>query len=215
MSKIKAIYITAFLIILVSSCGQLGSLQTAKVLDKNETIVGGAAYGYGIYDDTAVGGEIGSGVFPHAELLVRRGFGSNLDAGLKFSVAGNILLDAKYQFFNKQDSPFAAAIGGGFEFQGSNFSENLVYRAHLPLYFSYHPTEKSALYLTPRYVYQVVTNDENTSFYGGSFGYSFRASSRISLMLEGSYYIPQMVNSNNSSNLYLLGGGCILHFSKK
>lgn len=215
MKYITSILVLTSILFLLNSCGQLSSLQTAKVLDKNETIIGGAAFGYGIYDDASSGGEIGTGIFPHVELLARRGLGNNIDAGLKLSFAGNIMLDGKYQFLNKTNSPFAAAIGGGFEFQASNFSENIVYRTHLPLYLSYHPTSKSAVYLTPRYVFQSVSDGDNTSFYGGSLGYSFRASPKLSLLFEGSYYYPQTANSNNTANLYLFGLGCTYHFTKK
>lgn len=197
-----------------SSCGQLTSLQSAKVLDKNEVTLGGSLMGYGVNEDNVSGGELGAGVFPYSEVFSRWGLGKNLDMGLKISTGGNFLLDGKYQFVGNSESNFAAAIGGGVEFQVSNFDENIVFRTHLPLYLSYHPTEQSAIYLSPRYVFQSVSNDNNSFFLGGSLGYSHRFSPNITGLLEGSYYNPQTFNTiNDGTNLFLFGIGCAYHFN--
>jgi len=196
-----------------TSCGQLTSLQTAKTFEKGEGVFGAALSGYGINEDAFSGGETNTGVFPYLEVFGRYGLAPKLDMGIKISTAGNLLLDGKYQLIGNTDSRFAAAIGGGFEFQASNFNENIVYRLHLPLYFSYHPNEQSAIYVTPRYAFQSVSNDNNSYFLGMSGGYMHRLSDNFSGLIEGSLYSPQTQNtSNDGVLLYLFGIGGAFHF---
>lgn len=196
---------------LLSSCGQLSSLQTGRVLEKGETTIGGAILGYGVQGENAGGGEIGAALFPQAEILVRRGLSSNFDMGLKISTGGNVLLDGKYQFVGNGDSPFAVAIGTGFELQVAE--ENTVLRTHFPLYLSYHFKEKNAVYTTPRYVFQYVKEGNNSYFIGLGGGYYRRFSPEISGLLEGSFYIPKTQNSNNKEvNIFQFGVGMSYHF---
>lgn len=206
--------ISLFILLLISSsCGQLSSLQTAKVVGKNKATIGGAVFGYGVNDDNANGGELGDGIFPHAEFFGRYGLSNTVDMGLKISTSGNALLDAKYQIVGNAESAFALALGGGFEYQGTNVQESIVFRTHLPLYLSFHPSENSAIYLAPRYVFQYVSSDNNSYFLGGSMGYNHRFTERFSGLIEGSYYRPFTENANNEGlALFQFGVGFAYHF---
>lgn len=210
--------LTPFLFIIglaiLTSCGQLSSFQTGKTLGKGETTLGASVLGYGVTDPDANGGDIGAGVFPYAEFYGNYGVGEAVDLGLKVSTGGNLQLSGKYQFVGDAESAFAAAIGGGFELQASNFSENVVFRTHLPLYLSYHPSSEDAVYLTPRWAYQVVTNDNNSNFLGGSLGYAREFSPKVTGMLEGSYYLPSTQNSTTSAQVYQFGVGVAFHLGR-
>jgi len=201
------------LLLLLNSCSQLSSLQTAKTLEKNDAIIGAAAFGYGIQDENASGGELGSGVVPHFEIFGRYGVVNKVDLGLKLSTSGNALLDGKFQFSGNTESKFAMAAGGGFEFQGNPSSnEKFIYRVHLPIYLSFHPRQDLAIYTTPRYVFQSVIDDNNSYFIGASGGFSYRFSEDFTGMLEGSYYLPNIENSNNDGTyLYQIGLGVTYH----
>lgn len=201
-----------FICLLTVGCGQLSSLQTAKVVGKKQATIGGAVLGYGIHDNNVQGGELGSGVVPQVEVLGRYGFSDNFDMGLKLSTGGNIFLDGKLQFAGDANSRFAAAIGGGLEFQMSNFNENIVLRSQLPVYFSFHPSEKSGIYAAPRYVFQYVSNDDNSCFLGGSLGYVHRFSDKFSGLLEGSFYQPfTQGNGNEDTSVFQFGVGVLFH----
>lgn len=202
------------ILLFFASCGQLSSLQTGKVVGDGEITAGGAILGYGIQSEEYNGGEdLGVGVFPHVEAFGRYGVNDVVDLGIKFSTSSNILVDGKYQFIGDENSEFAAAGGGGFEFQTVNGEDQgLVYRLHFPLYFSYHPNEKSAIYATPRYIYQVVKGDNNSYFGGFSGGYSHQISPKFSLVLEGSYYWPRTQNTpSDGTNLFQFGVAGIIH----
>lgn len=199
---------------ILTSCGQLSSLQTARVLDEGQVNVGGAVIGYGIQDPDAGGGELGSGIFPHVEVLGRFGIAESMDLGVKLSTGGNLLFDVKYQLVGDAFSEFAVSIGGGLEYQGSNPTENIILRGHLPVYLSYHPTDNDAVYLSPRYIYQYLSNDDNSFFLGTSFGYSHQFSDRFTGLIETSIYKPSTENTTNGSLfLYQFGLGAVFHLN--
>ncbi|HHG86010.1 MAG TPA: hypothetical protein ENJ82_14780 [Bacteroidetes bacterium] len=202
-------------ITLLSGCGQLSTLQTAKTLEAGEITVGGAVFGYGVRTNNSGGGNLGTGIFPHVEFMGRYGLGSAVDMGLKLSTGGNILMDGKYQFIGDKASTFAMAIGGGLELQGSNFSRNLIFRTHLPLYLSVHPSENDAIYAAPRFVWQYVSDNDNSYFLGGGLGYTHRFSDKLSILGEGSFYSPKTQNTNNDGTyLFQFGVGMVFHLNQ-
>jgi len=177
--------------IISSSCSQLGSLQTARTLQPEEIEVGGALYGYGLNDANQAGGELGSGIFPYAEVFGRYGLANNLDAGLKLSTSLSALIDAKYQIIGGQTNSFALAIGGGFEYQFKlPEQEATVFRAHFPLYLSYHFNDDNAIYATPKFTLQNVSDDDNNLFLGSALGFEKQMSSQINGVLEAGWYKP-------------------------
>lgn len=191
----------------LSSCSQLGSLQTARTLEPEDIEFGGAIYGYGVADSSPSGGDLGPGIFPYGEVYARYGLADNLDAGLKLSSSGSVLLDGKFQFLGGQTDPFAMAIGAGFEYQiPFPEQEATVYRIHLPLYLSYHFNEDNAIYATPRFTIQNVSDDDNDLFVGSAIGYERQLSSQINGVLEAGYYLP-LSDNQDDINLYQIAIG--------
>lgn len=185
-------FIVLFLLGLCS-CAQLGSLQTARTLEPDEIEVGGALYAYGLIDNQQQGGDIGSVILPYGEVFGRYGITNNFDAGLKINATGSILLDGKFQFLGGQSEPFAMAIGAGFEYQipFPNQDENTkVFRLHLPLYLSYHFNDDNAIYATPRFTQQNITDNDNTNFIGGAIGFERQLNSQLNGVFEAGAYNP-------------------------
>jgi len=211
--------VLVFLIIVatcLSSCSQLGSLQTARTLPPDDIEFGGALYGYGFSDQEFVGGELGSYIGPHFEILGRYGIADNIDAGIKLSSSLNLLIDGKFQFLGGQTESFAMAIGPGFEYQFpvGEQQEETVFRVHLPLYMSYHFNDDNALYLTPRYTLQYVSNDDNNNnyFVGSAFGFEKQINNNLNGIAEVGYYLPFTENKSNDF-LYQIALGLKYRFN--
>lgn len=206
----KLIFTLLTLSLLFSSCVQISSLQTAKTLPEDETILGISVAAYGANGNDFVGGELGDGIAPHVEIFGRQGIAKNFDAGLKLSSSANIAIDGKYQFFGDETSQFAIAVGAAFEYQYSGF-ENFVSRQTLPLYFSFHPNDGFALYGSSKFIHQFVSDGDNAMFLGGNMGIKKRLNPRFSVVAEGSNFFVFDSGFKSSGDLiYQAGIGFIV-----
>ena len=192
-------------LLLFSSCAQLSSFQTGKTLGKGTNQITVTATGYGVTGEPGSIIEGDLAIFPFIEVMGQFGITDRLDLGLKLSTGGNAQGHAKFQFAGSLESKFAAALGGGLSYQWAD--EVRVYRAHVPLYLSYHPGEKDAIYATPRYIYQSVSDDSDAYFLGSSLGYSRQLSQNFTLFLEGNISKPFVENDMNETLLYQFGVG--------
>jgi len=159
---------TLSVLFILSSCIQLSTFQTAKTVgDGNGEIL--VAFGGGGVTDSFEGDNVGFGTF---ELGGRLGVGDKVDVGLKISHFASYLVDVKYQFVGDQHSKFAMATGPGIGFYGFGFGGTL-FQATLPLHMSIHPSEKFAVYFTPRYSTQFALGNDGGSLHylGGSLGF--------------------------------------------
>ncbi len=172
------------------------------------------ALGYGIKGEPGSVIEGDRAIFPHVELMSQFGVTERLDLGLKFSSSANLQAHGKYQFSGNLDSKFAAALGGGLSYQFTGVNEGItLLRTHLPVYLSYHLQEKQAIYATPRFVYQFVSDDDNSYFLGSSLGFSNRFSDNFTGFLEGSFYYPRTENvMSENTFLYQFGIGAGWNF---
>lgn len=200
-----------FLLLFCCSCAQLGSLQTARVLEDDTFRLN--ANIYAVNADSG-DNELGVATLPHAEVGIRYGLGLNTDIGLKISSSLNILLDVKYQFVGDLDSRFAVAAAPGFAWQFTSFDEDTrVLRVHLPIYFSFHPNERDSYYATFKNVYQFVSDSDDTWFPGGNVGYIRQINQRFSIAAEASYFNAYLLDIDNNSdgwnNVFLFGLGFI------
>jgi len=169
------LFISIILTVLLSSCVQINSLQTAKTVPKGDTRLGVAIVGQGF-----VGGL--NSLFPHFETFARRGIVQNFDVGIKLSTVASINIDGKYQFYGNQTSKFAWAVGAAFELQSYDLKE-FIRRQSITLYFSSHPNESFAFYTSPKFIYN---SDDNYIFIGGNIGLQKRVKPRFSIIVEGS-----------------------------
>ena len=195
---------------LIGSCAQLSSFQTGKTLGKGNKVFTGGLVGYGLYEPESQGGEIGSTMWPHAVFSTQIGLSNRFDLGLQVSTGYNAQIFGKYQFIGNLESKFAASLGAGGVMQFNTPDEKPIYRGHVPLYLSYHNSEKGAVYLTPRFIYQIVPgeDEDNSYFIGSSGGYAYKFSDVFTGFFEGSFYRPYTEDSKNDfMGLYQFGFG--------
>lgn len=198
-------FVLIILVLLLSSCLQISSLQTAKTLPKDTAILGTAITAYGVGNTEFIGNDLGAAVVPYLEIFGRQGFADNLDFGLKLSSGANIAIDGKYQFYGDQTSEFAVAVGAAFEYQYTRF-ENFVSRQTLPLYFSFHPNQNFALYASPKFIHQLVSDSDNAMFLGGNIGLQKRIAKRLSILVEASSFAVFDERFKNTDELLYQGG---------
>ena len=207
----KAVLI-GFLVLIVTGCGQLNGLQTARTLDHLESEVGGYIEGYGV-GDTLVGSSDIVGLVPNGYIWWRMGLFNRMDVRLKASTALNLLADVKFQLVGGKTNPFAAAIGFGFEGQAipqSKATDTRVNRIHFPLYLSYHFQNDAALYLSPKYVSQIVIENngkEQATFLGSNIGFRYSISESLGVYSEASYFGVNQSNQTSSQFIYQFGVG--------
>lgn len=193
-------------VVLLSSCVQISSLQTAKTLPEDEQFIGFSAFAYGLNQTEFVGGDLGLSVFPHVEVFGRQGFADRFDAGLKISSSVNIAIDGKYQFLGDANSKFAMAAGLALEYQYVRSFEAFVSRQTIPIYLSIHPNDDFAIYTAPKFIHQWIGNDENSIFLGNNLGLKKRINNWFSLVAEGSVFWVFDQQFRNSEEFIYQGG---------
>jgi hypothetical protein len=178
----KFIFIILFPI-LTTSCISLSTVQTGKVTPKGDV-------------DASIG--IGSTEYPYSskkaiepgiDFNSRFGVYNNLDIGFKASTFP--ILDIKYQFIGNENSKFALSTGFGYIFGLNAYL--------LPLYFSYHPSDRLAIYLSPRTINEYNFHFNNISNDLNGFSTGFKFGKRNSIILEYSLYketgsTPKIIN---------------------
>jgi len=102
--------------------------------------------------------------FPFIEVSGRYGVTDKLDIGVRLNSNLNLGVSGKYQLVGDQESPFAMALGAEIATFGLIAG---LWNVQVPVYFSVHPSERLAIYLTPRYTYQFST------FAGAEYGLSY------------------------------------------
>lgn len=129
--------------------------------------------------------EIPSFRFPNIELSGKYGVTEKLDVTLRMNTNLNLGVGAKYQLIGDRSSEFALGIGAE---AGTFGLITGLWNVQLPLYTSFHPTEKFTIYASPRYIYQFSTigGVEGWNYLGGNFGFLF--GSRHKFGLDIGYY---------------------------
>jgi len=114
-----------------------------------------------------------SGLFPVGEVKYNYGVYSKLDVGISVTSGLNAQLFTKYQFYGTEDSKLAMAAGLKVGKQITINGESGPTRFYLPLYLSFHPTEKFAFFVNPMYMKQVLKGDDSSDFFGITSGTIF------------------------------------------
>jgi len=204
MSSIKTYSALLVIIFLASGCAQLSSFQTGRTMEEDLVEFGVGVEAFNV-DETEDTGSLGFGIVPNLRLWGRTAITDNLEMGLSISSGLNAKIDGRYQLIGNKMSTIAGAVGLGYEYQFVGEGNNtFVHRAHLPIYLSYHLGQYNAVYATPRYTFQYVSDDTDTHFIGTSLGYQHVFSGGLILGAEISYFAP-LQDGSVDSHLFLAG----------
>ncbi|MBK8055059.1 MAG: hypothetical protein IPK35_17750 [Saprospiraceae bacterium] len=145
--------------------------------------------------------EIPRFAFPNIELAGKYGATEKLDVTLRMNTNLNLGVGAKYQLIGDRSSEFALGLGAE---AGTFGLITGLWNVQLPLYTSFHPTEKFSIYASPRFIYQFTTigGTEGWNYLGGNFGFLF--GSRHKFGLDIGYY---QVGATGVDNIGLVSVG--------
>lgn len=174
-SSIQTLFAGYVFLFVLSSCASLTGFQDGRTMGEDNgdgaislNFTQGPAFSN--FGDSLQAENIVSVPFPNIEVGGRYGVIDKLDLMVKVNTNLNFAIGAKYQLWGEPQSKFAFAAGA----EAGTFGLFLgIWNLHLPLYASYHPSEKIAFYASPRYVYQFNSFGEILSswnYLGGNAG---------------------------------------------
>lgn len=147
--KIYLLTLLVSILATFSSCISPNSLQSGRTVGKGKMDMT-VSMTEGQYNDHFVDEKNRFDYIPIFEGSMKYGLFENFDISCKFSTASFASAQAKLQFLGNKKSLFAASIGADAGF--IIVSEEIGYwQTSIPLYLSIHPTDKFAIYVTPRY----------------------------------------------------------------
>ncbi len=185
MKHIILLLISTFLL---ANCASVSTLQTARVLEKGDSF---HSLGMGLYSsDDFIGGDDIS--LPLIEYTYRRGVWDKIDLGLKITLIGSAVVDAKYNLINGEKFALATGLGIGymsFESEsGGVTAESTIFDFMVSLYASYDVGKMSSLYSSVKYMLRTISSDIATnndgSLLSGSLG--VKVGEKSGVFLEGS-----------------------------
>ena len=198
MNAVK--YLFPFLFLLFNSCAQLTFLQDARTYGKNNGHAGATLTAYGTNDpgnDEVIAG----GAVPFGILHGSYGLSDKVDVQYSISSAFNVYGGVKLQVVGDRQSRFALSLLPGLEYQFIGGNNEGFIRPHLSLIGSFHPSERFAVFLEPKFIAQFF-DDERFFFPGASLGVKFQVTDRIDVSLGGSLF--KVENDDTVSNACLL-----------
>lgn len=153
-----------FLILLASSCASITGFEDGRTLgDGNHGLMISGNYTY--LPDLSDGSIIGeSGGAPFAEISYKFGVSDKLDIGGRANTFLNIAANVKYNLIGGHDAGFALATG----LELGMFGGLNVWNVQVPLFASFHPSEKLSVYLSPKYIFQTAGTEADGAHYLGS-----------------------------------------------
>lgn len=186
-----------FALLLFTSCAPLVNLQSGRSLGKGNGIITPYLHAGDIYlprDDS----EKASSFLPGAGAQFMTGITQRLDVGGKVDLSSFAVFQAKYQLLGNRTSAFAVGVGAE---SGIMLVPLLLggvfYYYRLPLFFSYHPTEKVCFYASPAYSFGQRYVPKNTNGSGeamrknrerSGFSYGFSVGRNSCFSLEIGHY---------------------------
>jgi len=148
-----------FLILSMVRCASVSTLQTARVLEKDDSF---HSVGLSFYssDDFLGGDEIS---IPLLEYTYRRGVWDKIDLGLKLAIIGSAVVDAKYNLINGEKWALATGLGVGYlSFEstvGSTTQTSTILDFFVPLYLSYDFSKTTTVYSAAKYMLRTISGD--------------------------------------------------------
>jgi len=165
------------LIIIATGCASLTGYQDGKSVGEGNGEIAvslnlSQSPSFNELEDSTGIVDIPSFSFPNIEVGGRYGVTEKLDILVRVNTNFNFNAGVKYQLVGDRNSAFAIGVGAELGTFGL-FSS--LWNAQIPVYASYHPTEKFSIYLAPRYIYQFSSfaGLEGWSYLGGNFGLLF------------------------------------------
>lgn len=161
--------------LIFSNCASLTGYQTARTVGEgNGELIASLnvsqtpEFDFDNNDTT----DVDNFFFPNLEVSGRYGVIEKLDIGLRLNTNLNVAVDAKYQFIGDRESPVAVAAGFGV---GTFGLVAALWNVQVPLFVSFHPSEKVDIYIAPRYIAQFAAGDlsGSLSYFGGNAGIMF------------------------------------------
>jgi hypothetical protein len=127
--------------------------------------------------------------YPIIAMSFKYGIGNKTDLYGKAGTNLGLNLGVKHQLIGERNSKFALAAGTEFgalaviSLLGSDDSSILT--VQIPIYTSYHPSDRFTVFISPRYVYQFKSEDElnDYNYFGGNFGILYGRKNKIGLDL--------------------------------
>ena len=192
------------LALVVTSCTNMSSLQTAKTLKKDQGrfLIGGEMY----HGSKSINGKRDSvwrnskGQMGYVDIGYRRGIAKDLDIGVKLIVFSLLFADVKYQIIKENEFVLSAGFGAGTslplsirQVEGPKTSRDTVwkkmhvYEVTFPLYISYDINRYFSLYTSPKYIFHTVEGNYvmHMNLVGITGG--VKLGKKIGLFLESTY----------------------------
>jgi hypothetical protein len=142
--------------------------------------------------------------FANLEFAGRYGVAEKVDITLRLNTNLNVGLGAKFQVLGDRESQVALALGAEV---GTFGLITGLWNVQVPVYFSVHPKENFAWYLSPRFIYQFSSYsgaDVGLSYMGGNTGLLF--GKRHKFGLDVGYYNISTDGRNTNALQFGLGG---------
>lgn len=208
--------VVALLAISQTGCISMSTLQTAQTLEKGKTQT---TYGGGYYQSPSFNKAVNNDDLkaPFLEFSYREGITKNWDYGLKLTIIGSVVADAKYQLIDQEKFDLSTGLGIGY-FSMTSGSGTTEYKttaidAIVPVYASYQFTDIFALYASPRYMFRSIsgTSSSSASYAGGGVG--TKIGKEWGVFLEGTYLKELGGNFDSyqyNISLFFNGSGGIL-----
>ncbi len=148
-----------FFILSMVRCASVSTLQTARVLDKDDSF---HSVGLSFYSsDDFLGGDDIS--IPLLEYTYRRGVWDKIDMGLKLAIIGTAVVDAKYNLINSENWALATGLGLGYlSFEstvGGTTETSTILDFFVPVYLSYDFSKTMTVYSAAKYMLRTISGD--------------------------------------------------------
>jgi len=173
----------------LSNCASLTGFQDGRSVGKNNgEIMGSLNFSQSPdFDNWEDQGDSLDNVpnlfFPSIEFGGRYGVAEKVDITLRLNTNLNLGIGVKAQMLGDRESKAALALGAE---AGTFGLISGLWNFQVPVYFSVHPTENFAWYLTPKFVYQFTSYagaDNGLSYTGANTGLLFGKRNKFGLDL--------------------------------
>jgi len=180
------------LLLTLSNCASLTGFQDGRTVGGNNgefsvSLNGSQSPDFNDWEDEVDSTDIIPRIFfGTIEFGGRYGISEKVDLTLRLNTNLNLGLGAKFQLVGDRESPVALALGA--EIASFGLVTGL-WNVQVPVYFSVHPQESFAWYLSPRYIYQFESysgSNFSLSYVGGNTGLLF--GERHKFGLDVGYY---------------------------